>query len=197
METLAGWAVAPCVRPSSPGRSAKRPLGLRLLAAAVCGPHGLRGSHSTSCRRWGTFPVGICRRLQGGSQRVEALDVALGASLPCQEREYRLAVLLQRSGESYPGEEPSWVVELKPLNVVVPAPALFQDGDQSAVEVERRHFELFYGSLLSGQYRLLMGQKLALADAGRLPGRGLRCNPANQPYGDFLEPVVNRRGPEC
>ena len=63
----------------------------------------------------------------------------LGASLSCQEREHRLAVLLQGSGESHPGEEPSWVVELQPLNVVVPAAALLQDGDESAVEVERGH----------------------------------------------------------
>ena len=68
-------------------------------------------------------------------------------------------MLLQRSGEPHPGEEPSWVVELQPLDVVVPAAALLQDGDESAVEVERGHFELFYGSLLWGQYRLLMGQK--------------------------------------
>ena len=112
----------------------------------------------------------VCRRLQGGGQRVEALDVALGASLPCQEREYRLAVLLQRSGESHPGEEPSWVVELQPLNVVVPAAALLQDGDKSAVEVERGHFELFYGSLLSGQYRLLMGQNRHSLTLGALLG---------------------------
>ena len=36
---------------------------------------------------------------------------------------------------------------------------LLQDGDQPTVEVERPHFWFFYISLLSGQYRLLMGQK--------------------------------------
>ena len=37
--------------------------------------------------------------------------------------------------------------------------AQFQDGDQPAVQVERPHFWFFYISLVSGQYRLLMGQK--------------------------------------
>ena len=48
---------------------------------------------------------------------------------------------------------------LHPGDFAVGPRSLLQDGDQPTVEVERPHFWFFYISLLSGQYRLLMGQK--------------------------------------
>ena len=48
--------------------------------------------------------------------------------------------------------------------------ALLEDGDQPAVQVERPHLWLFYVSLLSGQYRLLMGQKRHSLSLGALLG---------------------------
>ena len=55
-------------------------------------------------------------------------------------------------------EEAPGIVLLQPGDLSVGPRPLFQDGDQPAVEVERPHFWFLYVSLLSGQYRLLMGQ---------------------------------------
>ena len=48
--------------------------------------------------------------------------------------------------------------------------ALLQDGDQPAIKVVRPHFWFLYISLLSGQYRLLMGQKRHSLSLGALRG---------------------------
>ena len=157
MEVLGAWAGGSGVQPGSPGRRSGRPLGWSRLAARACGPRSQRGIGCTSCRRLGPRPAGLPLSLVRWPARSGGRGSAgHGPGVP--GKGVLTPVLLQRTGDPHPGEEPSWVVELKPLDVVVAACPLLEYGDQPAVKVEKGHFELFYGSLLSGQYWLLMGR---------------------------------------
>ena len=85
---------------------------------------------------WGGSSV-FCRAL---ASELRLGKVAVGASPAFQEGQDGLQVFLQGLVETYPGQEAPGVVELQPGNLALGSGALFEDGDQSAVQVEQAAF---------------------------------------------------------
>ena len=123
-------------------------------APRVSGSRRRTGSGWPMCRRLFVFTggEGAGQRVPGGPCNARRVSPSPGGSGP--------------SGGVSPGALIVRPRGRSPADNIVPARGLprgaarpAQDSDQPTVEVERPHFWFFYSSLLSGQYRLLMGQK--------------------------------------